>query len=66
MGPEPNPEVSAPRRTESLQELITAWKSGMDSVIVLPYEGYFARRISRRHLVISTAVRNDPENYRGH
>lgn len=62
--PEPGnpwPHDDAERR--SLRELIPAWKSGMDTVIVLPYEGYFAHRLSRRHLVVSAATRNSPEHY---
>lgn len=47
----------------SLQELIPTWKSGIDTVIVLPYEGYFAHRQSLRHLVVSAATRNSPEHY---
>jgi len=38
-------------------------QGGLDTVIVLPYEGYFAQRLSRRHLIVSAAVRNDPEHY---
>jgi hypothetical protein len=47
----------------SLQALIPAWKSGIDTIIVLPYKGYFAQRLSQRHLVVSADVRNNPERY---
>jgi hypothetical protein len=47
----------------SLQELIPAWKNGIDTIIVLPYRGYFARRLSRQHLVISADTRNSPADY---
>ncbi len=47
----------------SLLDLIPAWESGLDTVIVLPYAGYFARRISRRHLAVSAATRDEPESY---
>lgn len=40
-----------------------AWESGLDTIIVLPYRGYFAERVSDRHLVVSAAVRNDPIRY---
>jgi hypothetical protein len=47
------PQDAEPR---SLQALIPAWKSGIDTIIVLPYKGYFAQRLSRRHLVVSADV----------
>ena len=48
----------------SLTDLIPAWESGLDTVIVLPYEGFFAKRITRRHLAVSATTRNDPVTYR--
>jgi hypothetical protein len=48
---------------QSLPALIAAWESGLDSIIVLPYRGYFAQRITRRHLVVSAEVRSSPEQY---
>jgi hypothetical protein len=47
----------------SLPALIAAWEGGLDTVIVLPYAGYFARRITKRHLAVSAATRNDPASY---
>jgi hypothetical protein len=47
----------------SLPALIAAWQGGLDTVIVLPYAGFFARRITKRHLAVSAAARNDPESY---
>ncbi|MCP1415696.1 hypothetical protein J3D46_005038 [Paenarthrobacter sp. A20] len=47
----------------SLSDLIPAWESGLDTIIVLPYRGYFARRVTRRHLAVSAATRNDPATY---
>ena len=41
----------------------SAWASGIDTVIVLPYEGYFVQRLSRRHLIVSAATRNSTEYY---
>ncbi|WP_458112719.1 hypothetical protein M1D88_00700 [Arthrobacter sp. R1-13] len=48
---------------QSLQELIPAWESGLDTIIVLPYKGYFAQRLTRRLLVVSADVRNHREDY---
>lgn len=44
----------------NLDALIPAWRAGIDSIIVLPYRGYFARRVTRRHLAVSKATRDDP------
>ena len=54
------PSDAEPR---NLSDLIPAWESGLDTVIVLPYAGYFARRVTRRHLAVSAATRNDPATY---
>ena len=48
---------------QSLPALIAAWKNGLDTVIVLPYQGYFARRITAPHLAVSAATRNEPAAY---
>ncbi|MFI2566695.1 hypothetical protein [Paenarthrobacter sp. NPDC018779] len=55
------PPSEAERR--NLADLIPAWESGVDSIIVLPYEGYFARRVTHRHIAVSAATRNDPLAY---
>jgi hypothetical protein len=57
------PDIPSSAERASLPDLIRAWESGIESVIVLPYAGYFARRISHRHLAVSAAVRNEPESY---
>ncbi|MDQ6752679.1 MAG: hypothetical protein M3017_04525 [Actinomycetota bacterium] len=57
------PRIPSEAERESLPELIRAWKSGIDNILVLPYEGWFARRISHRYLAVSPAVRDNPENY---
>lgn len=61
---------AAPRRRaadspepQSLPALVAAWQDGIDTVIVLPYEGYFARRITVRHLAVSAATRDEPGAY---
>lgn len=48
---------------QSLPALIAAWENGLDTVIVLPYRGFFARRITARHLAVSAATRNEPAAY---
>ena len=45
----------------SLPALIDAWKSGLTTIIQLPYAGYFGDRINREHLVVSAATRRNPE-----
>lgn len=57
------PKFPQDAEPHSLQELIPAWKSGIDTIIVLPYKGYFAQRLTRRHLVVSAETRNHPEQY---
>jgi hypothetical protein len=54
-----------PSRSErdSLPALINAWQDGLTTIIVLPYRGYFAQRLSGSHLVVSAETRNDPELY---
>lgn len=47
----------------NLDALIPAWRAGLDSIIVLPYRGYFARRLDRRHLVVSAATRDSAQLY---
>jgi hypothetical protein len=58
-----SPLTPTDEERKNLQDLIPAWESGLDTVIVLPYDGYFARRITRRHLAVSAATRNDPATY---
>ncbi|WP_219816503.1 hypothetical protein [Arthrobacter sp. Y81] len=48
---------------QSLPALVAAWKNGLDTVVVLPYAGFFARRITNRHLAVSAETRNDPASY---
>lgn len=55
------PPSGAERR--NLADLIPAWESGVDTIIVLPYEGFFARRVTRRHLAVSAETRDDSHTY---
>ena len=48
---------------QSLPALVAAWRNGLDTVVVLPYAGFFARRITNRHLAVSAETRNDPAGY---
>lgn len=58
-----SPRIPTDVERQSLTDLIPAWKSGLNTVIVLPYAGYFAERLTHGHLVVSAATRNDPEAY---
>lgn len=44
--------------------LVPAWRAGIDSIVVLPYRGYYLHRLSHRHLAVSKATRDDPALYR--
>ncbi|MET3810201.1 hypothetical protein [Arthrobacter sp. UYEF3] len=59
----PRRRAAASPEAQSLPALTAAWQGGVDSVIVLPYEGYFARRVTSRHLAVSAATRDDPGAY---
>lgn len=56
-------KVPTDAERRNLPSLIPAWESGLDTIIVLPYEGYFAQRVTRRHLAVSASTRNDPDSY---
>ncbi|THJ64989.1 hypothetical protein E8P82_13470 [Arthrobacter echini] len=43
--------------------LVAAWRDGLTTIIVLPYSGYFAERLSTSHLVVSAETRQDPDLY---
>lgn len=46
-----------------LDALIAAWNTGLETVVTLPYAGYFAQRISAKQLVVSATTRTRPESY---
>ncbi len=50
------PAVPNDAERKNLSDLMPAWESGVDTIIVLPYAGYFAKRISPRHLAMSAAT----------
>jgi hypothetical protein len=58
-----SPLIPTDEERRNLSDLIPAWESGLDTVVVLPYAGYFAKRITRRHLAVSAATRNEPATY---
>ncbi|MBB6406054.1 hypothetical protein [Arthrobacter sp. AZCC_0090] len=57
------PAVPPTAERDSLQALIPAWESGLEEIIVLPYAGFYAKRISRRQLVVSAVTRRNPASY---
>lgn len=58
----PTALAETPER-RNLSDLIVAWRSGIDSMIVLPYADDFSKRITTRHLLVSTTTRNNPVLY---
>ena len=48
---------------EAVEWLVPVWRSGLRSIVELPFAGYYAQRVDREHLVVSNATRNDPELY---
>lgn len=57
------PKAWTDEERQNLPSLIPAWESGLDTIIVLPYAGHFAQRVTRRHLAVSASTRNDPDSY---
>lgn len=58
-----SPRIPSDAERQNLPDLVPAWESGLDTVIVLPYAGYFAQRMTPRHLAVSAPTRNDPDTY---
>jgi hypothetical protein len=48
----------------ALPALVSAWRSGLTTVVTVPFAGYFAVRTHPSHLIVSYATRDDPELYR--
>lgn len=59
-----SPEFETQPERVCLDALIPAWESGLSSLVSLPYSGYYERRISSTHLVVSNATRARPDAYR--
>jgi hypothetical protein len=47
----------------ALPALIEAWRTGLNTIIELPFAGYYADRIDRERLVVSLRTRRDPMLY---
>src|SRR5699024_10289573 len=47
-----------------VRELKEAWRTGLDTVICLPYKGDFACRFTERHLAVSFTMRSDERAYK--
>lgn len=47
-----------------LPALIEAWEGGLVTVVTVPYSGFFARRMSATHLMVSNETRADPQSYK--
>lgn len=47
-----------------LRELKEAWRTGLDTILCLPYKGDFACRFTERHLAVSLSTRRDEGAYR--
>ncbi|MGY4542620.1 hypothetical protein ACVWY0_002544 [Arthrobacter sp. UYNi723] len=58
-----SPRIPSDAECQNLPDLVPAWESGLDTVIVLPYAGYFAQRMTPRYLAVSAATRNDLDTY---
>lgn len=48
---------------EAVEWLVPVWRSGLRTIVELPYAGYYARRIDTECVVVSSATRHDPELY---
>lgn len=57
------PLAETPERV-SVEALAAAWRRGLESILQLPFAGYFAERIHASTLVVSRTTRHDPEMYR--
>lgn len=47
----------------AVDALAGAWRTGIDSILVPPYRGSWARRIGNHQLVVSKTTREDPGLY---
>jgi hypothetical protein len=53
----PSPEHDA------VEWLVPVWRSGLRTIVELPYAGYYAERIDAECAVVSSVTRRDPELY---
>jgi len=54
-------EMQPERR--ALPAVIAAWRTGLTTIIELPFAGYYADRIDGERLVVSMRARRDPDMY---
>lgn len=47
-----------------LDALAPAWRTGLTTILQLPYAGYFAERLNAATLIVSRVTRHDPGLYR--
>ncbi|WP_457101472.1 hypothetical protein [Microbacterium sp. P5_E9] len=47
-----------------LDALVPAWRTGLTTILQLPYAGYFAERLNAATLIVSRVTRHDPSLYR--
>jgi len=59
---EPRAGVLSPEH-EAVEWLVPVWRSGVRTIIELPYAGYYAKRVDSERVVVSTTTRQDPELY---
>jgi hypothetical protein len=56
------PLAEHPER-RSLAALIAAWRTGLTTIIELPFAGYYATRIDRERIIVSAQTRRSVELY---
>jgi hypothetical protein len=48
---------------EAVEWLVPVWRSGLRTIIELPYAGYYAKRLDSERAVVSATTRRDPQLY---
>ena len=48
---------------DAVEWLVPVWRSGLRTIIELPFAGYHATRVDVERVVVSATTRNDPELY---
>lgn len=63
MWPAPPPPGGLGPEADAAEWLVGVWRSGVRSIIELPFAGYYVKRVDREHVVVSRATRSDPQLY---